>query len=121
MRLYELLEVDFKHEDQKGRLIQLVNSGFKQINVLVSYRGAKRGGHFHQTTKEAFYVISGSVDVKLVRKNEKEIVHFNEGDFFVINPNITHEMSFPEDCVMVVLYEKPVTLEDGTRDIIKAD
>ena len=95
----------------------MIHNGFKQINVLESKKGVKRGSHFHKRSIEAFYVINGSVEVTLLNKDNKEIAVFNKGDFFEIHPYVLHNMLFLEDCLMVQMYDEPVENPDGTKDI----
>lgn len=117
MGLYHTKEVDFQHEDMRGRLVQLVHGGFRQVNVLESKAGAERGAHFHKRAMEAFYVVCGSVEVAFWDKGATERAGFKRGDFFEIPPYVIHHMHFPEDCLMVQMYDIPVEREDGTKDI----
>ena len=119
MSLYDLKKIDFSFEDSRGCLTQLVHEGYDQINVLKTNAGVLRGGHYHKISEEAFYVVSGSVEVELKRstETEKEKVNFKKGDFFEIHPNTVHSMFFPEDCLMVQMYDKPVEQADGSKDI----
>ncbi len=117
MSLYKKRFVDFQHNDIRGSLVQLVHSGFNQVNVLESKTGSNRGSHFHKRAIEAFYVISGSIEVKLWNKETEELVVFHNGDFFEIHPFILHNMYFPEDCLMIQMYDIAVENEDGTKDI----
>ena len=117
MSLFITREVDFQHKDGRGGLTQLIHDGFSQINVLESKKGAERGAHFHKESTEAFYLIKGSVEVEFIGKKSKEKVTFQQEDFFEIQPFVLHNMYFPEDCLMVQMYDKPVENEDGTKDI----
>lgn len=117
MGMIDKLEVDFDFHDERGSLTQLVHSGYSQINVLISKKGVSRGGHFHKESIECFYVVSGSVIVNAKMHNNEEQLHFSKGDFFRIAPNIIHSMYFPEDCVLVAMYDKCVEHEDGSKDI----
>ncbi len=117
MNLYKIREVDFQHKDGRGSLTQLIHDGFTQINVLESKTGAERGAHFHKRSIEAFYLVTGQVEVEFIGKESKEKVTFRKGDFFEIHPFVLHNMYFPEDCLMVQMYDKPVENEDGTKDI----
>ena len=118
MHLYERIEVDFKNVDNRGELVQLIHDGFKQVNYLFSKKGVVRGGHYHKTRKEAFYLIKGKVEVTFVKNEKKEIVLFNEGDFFLISPYVLHSMYFLSDCQMMQLYDEPVVL-NGVEDICR--
>lgn len=117
MSLYTIRHVEFCHTDERGSLVQLIHDEFKQINVLESKTAATRGSHYHKRAKEAFYVISGRVEVKLWDKESKEIVVFKQGDFFEIHPHILHYMFFLEHCLMVQMYDIPIEKKDGTKDI----
>ena len=121
MKHYELRKVDFTHADIRGSLTQLVHEGWAQVNVLESNKGATRGAHFHKRSREAFYVISGSVDVNFISKDGEENVTFRKGDFFEIYPFVLHNMYFPEDCLMVQMYDIPVENKDGSKDIFTED
>ena len=117
LELIKRKEVDFSFEDNRGKLCQLVHEGFDQVNVLITNRGVTRGGHYHKVCTEAFYVISGSVEVTAAAHGSEKKYVFCEGDFFEIHPFIVHSMFFPENCVMVQMYDKCVELPDGTKDI----
>ena len=117
MELYEVLKPDFEFSDQRGNLNQLVHDGWKQINVLKTNAGVVRGVHYHKQSKEAFYLISGSVDVKFRHGRDYAEKHFESGDFFLVFPGTVHELYFPNNCVMVQMYDTPVEKEDGSKDI----
>ena len=117
MELVQVLQTDFEHSDERGRLTQLVHEGFRQVNVLTTKRGVTRGGHFHKVSREAFYVVSGSVEVALKTAERSECAVFRAGDFFAVGPYVVHSMFFPEDCVMVQMYDRPVEQPNGEKDI----
>ena len=119
--LYQQLSPDFTFADNRGTLTQLVHTGYTQINVVTSEAGTLRGSHYHKRSTEAFYVISGTVDVTLRRENKEEKVTFQSCDFFQIEPCTAHSMFYPEDTVLVVLYDMPVELENGEKDIFSQD
>lgn len=121
MEMYKLREVDFQHKDDRGSLTQLIHDGYRQINVLESVKRSVRGTHFHKRSTEAFYLIFGSVEVEFKCKTKMKTVTFHQGDFFEINPYILHNMYFPEDCLMVQMYDIPVENSDGTKDIFTED
>lgn len=116
-RLYDWMTVDFFHEDEKGRLLQLVHEGFGQFNVITSKAGVSRGGHYHKDTEEAFFIIDGTMKVRLYLGEKAETVTLTKNDFFVIHPFVTHYMDFPEGCMMIAMYTTPVEREDGSKDI----
>ena len=117
MSLYEKLIADFEHTDDRGKLVQLVHDGYRQVNVLKTNKGVVRGNHYHKICREAFFIISGSVEVELKKQGQWERVTFRASDFFCIDPYVVHSMFFPEDCIMVQMYNVPVEQQDGQKDI----
>lgn len=116
------LNPDFYFKDDRGKLIQLVHEGVEQINVLVSNKGVHRGGHYHTKSIESFFVISGSVEVTIHDKegNGVDTHTFRPDDYFCIEPGEAHSMYFPEDCTMVVMYDKWIEAT-GEKDIHPAE
>lgn len=117
MMLLNKIKVDFDFEDNRGRLTQIVHDGYKQINVLINNANITRGGHFHKVSTECFYVVRGSVNIKVKKDDIEEEYTFNENDLFEIPPYVIHSMYFPEECILVALYDRPIESEDGTKDI----
>ena len=111
------LEKDFELLNDRGSLVQLVHSGYLQVNVVCSYANTNRGGHMHKDSKESFYIVDGCVEVELWKREKRMIKSYKKGDFFEIQPGIMHALKFPTDCVMVVLYDVPIEHEDGVKDI----
>lgn len=104
---------DFHFEDERGTIVQLVHEGYAQINVITSKQGVFRGGHFHKENEEAFYIVSGKLNVTV----NGETAVFAAGDFFGIEANDMHSFDFLEDTTLVSMYSKGVEKADGTKDI----
>lgn len=115
--MYQSLIPDFKFSDNRGTLVQLVHGGYTQVNIITTKQGVLRGNHYHKLSHEAFYIISGSVKVTLTSNGIRQETLFQSGDFFKIPPMVLHEMFYPEDCVMVALYDRPIENEHGEKDI----
>lgn len=107
------ITTDFSFEDERGTIVQLIHQGYAQVNVITSKKGVFRGGHYHKENDEAFYIISGKLEV--VVNDEKAI--FSSGDFFGIEPNDLHNFMFLEDTTLVSMYSQGVEHLDGTKDI----
>ena len=119
--LYTILKPDFSHEDERGKLVQLVRKGYTQVNVLYSAAGVIRGEHYHKKNREAFYVVDGECEAVLTRGERCETVVFSSGMFFGIEPYTVHAFRFLQDTVMVGMYDLGVENEDGTKDIYSPD
>ena len=119
MDLITVLEPDFHFPDERGTLTQIAHCGYSQINAIYTRKGAVRGNrHYHKTTKEAFYIIKGSVRVSVWRGDETQQTVFGDGAYFMIEEFTEHTFEYLEDTYLVVLYTVPVEKEDGTKDII---
>ena len=117
MALFERLNTDFEHADDRGRLVQIIHDGYKQVNILETKKGVTRGSHYHKKSREAFYVVKGCVEVSLRRGEETETIEFGPDDFFAIDTDTFHSMFFREDCLMIQMYSIPVESENGEKDI----
>lgn len=119
--LVEIMQPNFEFENEKGKLTQLVRSGWKQVNVITSKAGSFRGGHYHKLNKEAFYIISGKLRLTLRRDGRTEELVFGKGEMFAISPYCSHDFDYIEDTVLVSMYDQGVELEDGEKDIYAGD
>lgn len=119
--LYEMLTPDFYHKDDRGNLVQLVHSGYRQINVLRSNAGTFRGGHYHKENHEAFYIVEGMCEVTFVKGKLLETKTFSTGDFFRIGPYTSHAFHYLRDTVMIGMYDLGVEKGNGEKDIFSEE
>ena len=115
--MIEILHPNFKFGDERGLLVQLVREGYKQVNVVTSKKGCKRGGHYHKLNHEVFYIVSGAIDIIARRDGKEETYHFEAGDMFDIPPMVAHDFVYLDDTILIGLYDKGVELANGEKDI----
>lgn len=115
--MIDILKPDFEHKDDRGKLTQLVNHGYKQVNVIESKADMKRGGHYHKQNREAFFIIRGTLDLILRIDGREERHTFSEGDMFQIHEYVFHDFYFKTDTILVSMYDNGVELENGEKDI----
>ena len=113
--MVKIIDPDFRFSDSRGELVQLIHQGYRQINVITSKKGVVRGGHYHKENAEAFYIISGKLDLTV----NGEVFQFREGDFFGIEPYDRHSFYFTEDTTLVSMYSGGVELKNGGKDIYR--
>lgn len=119
MKLIEILQPDFTFTDDRGTLTQIVHEGFSQINAVFTKAGKIRGSfHYHEHTKELFYIIKGKIAFTAKYNGITEEYIFSDGDMFMVNENVRHTFLYLEDTCLVGLYTTPVENSDGTKDII---
>ncbi len=122
MALIEILSPDFTFSDDRGTLTQIVHGGFTQINAVFTKAGKIRGNfHYHEHTKELFYIIKGKIRFTAKYADITEEYEFSDGDMFMVNENVRHTFLYLEDTYLVGLYTNPVENPDGTKDIIQDD
>ena len=118
--MFKVLEPIFSSSDDRGSIVQLFQGNCSQVNILHCKEGSVRGNHYHKINTESFYVVDGQVEVTLKTLDQNPIVEtkiFSKEAFFAILPNISHEMFFKKDTVMVAVYDKGIILPDQTKDI----
>ena len=96
-----------------------MRSGWNQVNFIYSKKGVKRGCHYHRMNNEAFYIISGKIQLQLeslLGDEEKKIV-IEKDKFFKIPLNVIHSFNFLEDTLLISMYDRGVENYDGTKDI----
>ncbi|MGI6090723.1 MAG: cupin domain-containing protein [Saccharofermentanales bacterium] len=117
MKLIEFLQPDFIFENAEGSLKQLVHDGWKQVNIISSLGGSKRGGHYHKYNKEAFYVIIGSFQLIVWHADQRQEYIIKTGDFFLINEDVFHTFEYIEDTWLISMYSNGVEMDDKEKDI----
>lgn len=115
-RLIRILQPDFRFEDERGCLAQLVHEGYRQINVVTTKGGVFRGGHYHKDNAETFYVAYGRFRFTAEKDGVREEREFTSGDMFQVGPYVKHGFDYLEDSLVVALYDKGVEHADGTLD-----
>lgn len=122
--MIDLLTPDFFFEDKRGTICQLVNDGWKQVNVIVTKGGAQRGRmHYHRKNVEAFFIVRGRIDYRCkdVYTGKTEQQTFTAGDFWSVRPYVGHDFYFLEDTVHIAMYDVGVELPDGKKDIVEME
>ena len=115
--LVQFLEPDFINDSERGRLVQLVHEGYRQVNVITSTGGSERGGHYHKYNQECFYVLSGHFDLIVWKGNDRELYQISEGQMFAIPPLVFHTFRYKDDTVLVSMYSSGVELSPTQKDI----
>ncbi|MBN2540088.1 MAG: cupin domain-containing protein [Bacilli bacterium] len=64
--------------------------------------------HTHEHEDEMFYIVKGHLEIQL----EAEIIHLNQGEYYVVKKGIRHSPLAKQEC-WVLLIEKKETLHTG--------
>ena len=118
MELLEKLSPDFVYPDERGLLVQICRSGYTQVNAVFTKKGAVRGNlHYHENTREAFFILSGKVRVTAALGDLAEECVFETGDMFLVKEYVRHSFEYLADTYRGGLYTVPVESADGEKDI----
>ena len=118
--IIKFLEPEFVFGDQRGKLRQLVSSGWSQINFINSLPGSIRGGHYHKNNREMFFVISGKFNLVLKKDDSVESFLIEAEDMFVIEKNVSHSFEYLEETSLISMYDLGVEEKpNGKKDIYR--
>jgi dTDP-4-dehydrorhamnose 3,5-epimerase-like enzyme len=108
------MQMDHKRvnfEDDRGTITDIfVNEPKQHCTIIVTYKGAVRGNHYHKQSRQHDFIISGKLEVFSRRMGEAKIERVIVGphDFLTWDPNVAHEFIALEDSTMM-------TFVDGVR------
>lgn len=101
----QLLKPEYVHADSRRKLTQLLTEDIKQVNHYHAVKGATLGNHYHEKTREYFYVVKGTVyfnKVKIINKN----------NLFVVEPGEYHTIECLTEVNMLTFLTKAYNTED---------
>ncbi|MCI5082749.1 MAG: 3-hydroxyanthranilate 3,4-dioxygenase [Saprospiraceae bacterium] len=83
------------------------------IVMVVGGPNARKDYHLNKTP-EFFYQVEGNITLKLMQDGKPMDVHINEGDIYLLPPNVPHSPQRGANTVGLVIEQKrPEDMEDG--------
>jgi dTDP-4-dehydrorhamnose 3,5-epimerase-like enzyme len=81
--------------------------------------GVSRGFHAHKRLNQTFVCVAGSVKIYLTDGSREETVEMHAfGEALSVGPGLWRVMSdFSQDCVLMVLADRPYEEDDYIRDL----
>ena len=116
----EFLEKHTIHEDDRGQLLRVINKyAWGEINFVTSRAGIARGNHYHRSTKELFYILSGEVQIDVKNIVDKVENHFRARPHmaFIIDPYELHTFTTIEDSSWINVLSRP--MDDDHPDFFR--
>ena len=111
----KIFDPSFEYTDARGTLREIVNGKtWESINHHYRKKGCQCGGHYHKITEECFYIVSGSLEVKLrkIDETETETLIIPPGKGVIIPPYYYHDTYFPEDTNMITMLSRAFDKND---------
>ncbi len=103
------------HGDARGMIYGITHGlHWEEVNYIESVEGCIRGNHYHQSTVEAFYIITGRIKVTLKNISdgcEKNFIAI-KGDIINVPINTVHTFSMIEDSQWINMLSKPIDPSD---------
>lgn len=98
-----------KREDARGRFVGLTQEAWAEVNLVTTLAGAMRGAHWHESTREMFCILSGTVDVEVESVATGERLRFTAvaGDLFVVEPFELHTFHARSDAAWLNFLSRP--------------
>ncbi len=112
------------HEDERGKIIDLVNLPLRHAGFIKTNAGAITGCHYHKESIQYNYIISGKFEVSLVdirEPNKTEKVILEEGDFIEIAPGIIHRFKAITDADLIDLISKSRERNMYEDDVVRVE
>lgn len=117
-----LISPYFYFQDERGKLIGILQGKkMEEMNYLESVKGCTRGGHYHKSTDENFFIIQGKIKVILSNIDDKSKKEFfiEGGDILAIPPNVLHTFEVLEESKWVNMLSK--AMDNNNKDIFKLE
>ena len=91
----------FHFKDSRGAIQGIIQEGnWKEINIIHSKKGTRRGDHYHKKVNELFVILTGKIRVHLQSYDEKERtmqIVFLSGDVFIVEKGTYHTFEILEN------------------------
>jgi len=120
-------KTDSSHEDARGLFLCVVNNALRKyadLNYTITRKDTWRGDHYHKSTNEYFFIISGKIKLVLQKVangvicEEREYI-FSQYDAFEIEPYENHIIHCLDDTVWISLLTE--SFDDNNPDFFKVE
>lgn len=104
MRGIEIKRAKIVHEDDRRRLLELLNGelSIKNIKILEIKEGGSILGNHKHWYAEVCFVYKGSCHYWLKNKEGEQMeVDLNEGDIMFRAPEVVHTCTCTDDCILI--------------------
>ena len=108
-------------KNKKGELRELFKGSFAQCNLLKMKKNTFWGGHYHQKTKEFFYLFRGKIEAVFIPvefstlrliQNKRQTRTYSQNQSFTVSPYTMHNLKIIEPTLCLVLYSHPFNPKD---------
>lgn len=94
--------------DSRGTFTGIINTGvWEEINIITTEAECVRGGHYHKSTVELFYILSGEIEVEVSNDFCATETHLvRAGSIFLVEPYEVHTFRCLTACTWINVLSK---------------
>jgi len=116
----EYLNLYTINKDKRGSFLGITNKyTWGEINFIETVKGVTRGNHYHKSTKELFYILSGKIHISIYDLITKKTLEFDAlpNNIFIVNPYEVHTFETLENSTWLNMLSHK--LDDLNSDIYR--
>jgi quercetin dioxygenase-like cupin family protein len=110
------------HIDKRGIIMDILNKKINHVGIITTEAGAIRANHYHKTSVQYNYVLSGSFEVSLSNVNNpskiKKII-LSPGKLLTIPPKVIHSFKAIEKTVLLDMISESREGSGYEEDVIR--
>jgi len=111
-------------EDERGSIRDIfVNEPKEYCTIIFTKKGGVRGNHYHQSTTQYDYLVSGKMEIygQKVGEDKIERDEWIPGDYIVWDPNEAHEFVALEDSIFITFGVGVRSGDDYEKDTFRLE
>jgi len=124
--LAKITKISPAFEDQRGSISDIIlGQTIKHVGIITSKANSLRGSHYHKSSIQYNYVISGKLELKLKKSGQEtakiEKIILEPGDLVEIQPYVIHALTAIEDSEFFVFTSEFRIDKDYENDTFRVD
>lgn len=111
------------NRDARGSFTGITNETWEEVNLIETYAGQVRGGHYHRKTRELFYIVSGEIEIVIeaLDGGARDQFTAKPGDIFVIEPMHLHTFKTLSDASWLNMLNPALDPNDMDFHVVEAN
>jgi len=112
------------HKDERGSITDILNEKINHVGLIDTEKDAVRGNHYHKSSIQYTYVLSGKFEVLIAEpdspKNVKKII-LEPGDIIIIPSGIIHRFKALEKSVIIDMISESREGDSYENDVVRVE
>lgn len=110
------------YTDERGQIKDILNENLKHVGIISTEKDAIRGNHYHETSKQYTYLLSGKIKILLAKVDSPtkiEKIILSPGELVTIPPLTIHKFKALEKSVFIEMDSKTRAGSGYEDDLIR--